>query len=566
MVIEFFLIPLLFISFAGWGGWMKLLIRNKTESFSLTIILGLALFSIWTCLLSFLTPLSLSVELVLLFISLVPFLSKKLRIYTGKFPIEILRSVWFWIFYLVIILAGVYYPFRPDHLAYYNPSLNWLNQYGLITGVANIDWNLGQMSVFHIMQAGLDQTIDLYQRLAVFITILFLVYIFEHKTYLLLLAIPFYFLFIQAPSPDVAIVFLSLMVVNEICFNYRSDNYKILLLISCFIFTIKPVAFWLPLWIFIAGFFLNKHALKDYRTYLLPTLLVVIFLAKNVIVSSTLFYPVSLTKLNTYWLPDLRILEISDQLASSLTFYNNFTSEEIEAMTFIRKIYLWLSIKELQTIINYFIVIVVLVFGIFSFFKKNIVYQLLWIVIVVKTILVFNFSGQFRFILDSVFPLIFILFYSVQKIGNTKIFIANLFFSIVLIAAISSPPLLKRAIPSFKLTQWMKGFDKKTLLIPGKYKIKKYVAENIGNLDFYISYYYHNYGTPLPAFTHKYLKLYYDLGVFPQMKDPANIRKGYYAKELTPAEKEKLGKILTLYFPNRVEPVQSNRYSGKKDE
>ena len=550
MIVEFFLIPLLFVTFAGWGAWFKLMTGNKTELFSLTIIMGLVLFSIWTSLLSFFTPLSLTVELVLLVISLIPFFSKKLRIYMGKFPKEIFRSVWFYVFLTVIIFAGSFYPFRPDYFDYYNPSLNWLNQYGLITGIANIDWNLGQMSVFHIMQAGLDQTIDPYQRLAVFITILFLVYIFERKTYLLLFAIPFYFLFIQAPSPDVIIVFLSLVVVNEICFHHRLDNYKVLFFIACFLFIIKPVAFWLPLWVFIAGFFLNRQALKDYRIYLIPTLLLVIFMVKNVIASSTLLYPVSLTKLNTYWLPDLRILEISDQLASSLTFYNNFTNEEIEAMTFWNKIYFWLSIKELQTIINYFILIALLAFGIFSFFKKNILYQLLWITVVIKTILVFNFSGQFRFILDSVLPLIFILFYSVKRIGKTSIFVACLASSLLILTAISYPPFLKQTIPSFKLTQWMNGFNKKTLLFPGNYKIKKYAEQNIGNLDFNISYYYHNYGTPLPAFQYKELKLYFDLGAFPQMKDPTNIRKGFYSKKLTPEEKEKLGEILEAYFPH----------------
>ena len=548
MIVEFFLIPLLFITFSGWGIWMKALIRNKSESFSLTIILGLVLFGILTCLLSFFIPLSLYVESVLLIISFIPFFSKKLRTYMRGFPREILRSVWFWIFCTVIILVGTYYPFRPDHFYYYEPTLSWLNQYGLIIGVADIEWVLGQMSVFHIMQAGLDQTIDPFQRFAVFIAVLFLIYIFERKAYLLLLAIPFYFLFIQAPSPDVAVVFLSLVIVNELCFNYRIDNYKILFIISVFTFTIKPVAFWLPLWIFVAGFFLNKKDLKDYHIYLIPTLLVIIFLIKNVITSSTLFYPVSLTKLNTYWLPDLRILELSDQKASMYTFGNHFTGDEIGKMTFSHKVYLWLTLEKLQTIMNYAIIIVISTFAIFSFIKKNILYQLLWIIVVIKSILVFSFSGQFRFILDSIFPLLFILFYPVQKMEKTKIFIVGLAFSFLLLTAISSPPLLKKAIPSFKLILWMKGFDKKTLLIPGKYNIKRYTEENIGNLNFNISYYNHNYGTPLPAIKYQELKLYRSLGIFPQMKDSTNIRKGFYMKNLKPEEKEKLGKIIETYF------------------
>jgi len=543
MILEMLLIPCLFVSFTGWGTWMKIFLRDKNDSFSLTVLLGLSFFSIWVCLLSFFIPLTFYVELVLLFLSLIPFFSKKLRVYTPRFPKTLLKSVWFWLFCLIIILAGSYYPFRPDHFGYYEPTLNWLNRYGLIIGVANIDWILGQMSILHIIQAGVDQTIDPFQRICVFITILFLVYIFEKKTYLLLFAIPFSFLLIQAPSPDVAIIFFSLIIVNELCFNYRAENYKVLFLISVFTFTIKPVAFWLPLWTFVAGFFLNKNELKNYRIYLIPMLLIIIFLVKNVIVSSTLFYPISLTKINTYWLPDLQILKLSNQTAAMYTFDNYFTIDEINSMTFFQKIFYWLSIRKLQTIINCMIVMVIVAFGIISFLKKNSLYRSLWIIIVVKSFVIFNFSGQFRFIIEGIFPLLFIMFYPVLT-GKTKIFTAGITFSLVALLSISHPPLLKRMIPDFKLTYWMSGFTKESFIVPECYVQKKYEKERIGNLNFNISTYFLNYDTAPPAFNCKGLKLYHELGIFPQMKDSTNIHKGYYMKMLAPEEKEKLGKII----------------------
>jgi len=549
MILEILLIPLLFVSFSGWGAWVKMLLGDKNDSFSLTVILGFSFFGFLTSSLSFFIPLSLYIELVLLILSLIPFFLKKMHVYLIRFPKALLKSVWFWVFCLIIIFIGSYYPFRPDHFSYYVPSVYWLNCYGLIPGVANIDWILGQMSVFHIIQAGLDQTIDPFQRLNVFITILFLVYLFERKAYLLLVVIPIYFLFIQTSSPDVAIVFLSLVIVNELCFNYRIDKYKILLFIAVFIFIIKPIAFWLPLWVFVASIFLNKKVLKDYQVYLIPALLVIIFLIKNVIASSTLFYPVSLTKVNTYWLPDFRIIELSDQLASLYTFNKYFTENEISRMTFFHKIYSWLTISELRSILKSILVITILVFGVFSFFKKNSLYQMLWITIVIKFLVIFNFSGQYRFILDGFFPLVYILFHSI-RIEKTKIYIAFLSFSFLLITLISYPQLVKQSFPNFKLANWMVGFRKKTLLTPGRYVNNLYSKENIGNLDFYISYYVLIFDTPPPAFTKKYLQLYDELGVFPQMKDPANIRKGYYMKTLEPEEKEKLRKIIEKYPPD----------------
>ena len=533
MLVEFLLIPCLFISFAGWGAWAKMIIKNKSDSFSLTVCLGFTLFGISTCLLSFFISLNLYIELALLFFSLIPFLSKNLRTYTISFPKELLKSVWFWIFCIIIILAGSYQPFRPDHFSYYQATINWLNKYGLIIGVGNIDWLLGQTSLFHIVQAGLDQTIDPFQRLNVFITILFLIYIFERKAWLLLFAIPFYFLFIQTPSPDVIIVFLSLLVVNELCFNFKAGNFIILLLISVFAFTIKPVAFWLPLWTYIAGLFLNKKELKDFRIYLIPALFIIIFLIKNVVVSSTLFYPVVSTKLDTYWLTDANILEMSSQRASLHTFNFYLTGDEISKMTFFQNIYYWLSINKLQTIVNCFMTIIIVAFGIFAFLKKNIIYKSLWIIILIKFFIILSFSGQYRFLLESIYPLLFIMFYPI-KIGKTKLFVFGLSYFLLLLTFISYPPILKKSIPEFKLTDWMKGYTSKALLIPERNDKIEYTTGSFGNLNFNISPHYYVYDIPPPAFTQKQLRLYYKLGIFPQMKDPKNIRKGYYMKKLKP--------------------------------
>ena len=95
----------------------------------------------------------------------------------------------------------------------------------------------------------------------------------------------------------------------------------------------------------------------------------------------------------------------------------------------------------------------------------------------------------------------------------------------------------------------MRGFSKKTLLIPGHYIDKGDIKEKIGNLDFYLPSYLYLFNTPPPAFNYNELIIYHDLGIFPQMKDPANIRKGFYMKTLESEEKEKLGKIIEKYSP-----------------
>jgi hypothetical protein len=545
MIAESLIILIVFISISGWGAWIKFFLSVKTASVSMTVLLGLAFFSFVVCLISFFVPLNLFVELPLCIISILPFFLKKLRPYSIHFPSEILKSIPFWLFFCIILLVGSYFPFRPDHFWYYMPSLNWLNQYGLIIGTANIDWVLGQMSFLHIIQAGLDNSLDLFQRINLFISILFLVYLFERKAFLLLIFIPFYFLFIQTTSPDVAVIFLSLIVTNELCFNYNKNTYRILLIIATFVFVLKPVAFWLPSWVFILGIYFDKKNFRNWKNYVFPFLLIFIFLLKSAWVSSLLCFPISLTKIDTYWLTDAHILDISNQNAALYTFDMHFNLKEINTFSFFKKIYYWLTIRDLQTIINLFMVGVTLLFGIFTLWKKNFVYKSLWFIILFKIGIIFCYSGQYRFMLDGIYPLVFILLCSIH-IKKPVILAGSLILFSLSLTFISCPGLIKKMVPVFQLNDRMEGFTKSALIKPENYVLKAYKKEILGNLAFNISTdLLFNFDTPPPAFVKRELKQYLRLGIFPQMKDASNIHKGFYMKKLSPEEKEKLAKIIT---------------------
>jgi hypothetical protein len=544
MIVELLIVLLLFISFTGWGIWIKFLLSVKNESVSLTILLGLAFFSIWVCIISFFAPLIFFVESLLFIVSIFPFFLKKFRPYFVQIPTNILKSIPFWIFSLIILLAGSYFPFRPDHFWYYIPTLNWLNQYGLIIGVANIDWVLGQMSFLHIIQAGLDNSLDPFQRINIFISILFLVYLFERKAFWLLLFIPFYFLFIQTTSPDIAVVFLSLIVANELCFNYNKNSFRILLIISIFVFTIKPIAFWLPAWVFIMAVYFDKKDCISWKNYVFPILLIFLFLIKSALASSVLCFPLSMTKIDTYWLTDMRILDISNQNAALYTFDMHFNKEEVNAFSFFKKLYYWLTIRDLQTIINLFIVAVTLLFGIFAFWKKRFAYKALWFIVLFKIAITFYYSGQYRFMLDGIYPLLFILLCSF-RIKKPVILAGSLIFFFAALTFISCPELIKTWVPGFKLSDRMEGFTKNSLLRPENQVLEAYKKEKLGNLEFYISTdFIYNFDTPPPAFVKRKLKQCLELGIFPQMKDAGNIHKGFYMKTLSEDEKEKLAKII----------------------
>lgn len=551
MILEVLSIIILFISIGGWGIWAQYLLASKKQSPSLTFLLGLTFLSIVLCIILFFYPLNRKIEILLFAISIIPYFIKNLKYYRIKFPLEIIKSGWFWLFSLLILLVGSYYPFRPDHFGYYIPSLNWLNQYGLILGVANIDWVLGQMSSLHIIQAGFDDTIDPFQRINLLITILFIFYIFERKVYFLLLFIPFYFLFIQTPSPDIPVIFFSLIIVNEECFNYKKENFKVIFILSVFIFTIKPFGFWLPLWIFLMGTHQNKKELLNYKNYIFPLILILTFVIKNIVTSSTIIFPVTQTQITTYWLTDPRILKISNQYANYYTFNGHFPIEKINSFSFFKKLYYWLSIRELQTIINIFICITLFIFGIFAFIKKKFIYISLWSIIFLKLYIILLFSGQYRFILDGIYPLIFILFHY-KKINQSKILAPALALNIIFFTLISYPVLIQKLIPEYKLANTMVGFTKGNLLKPKNYILNDYKKVKLGNLILYITNNnsMYNFDTPAPAFEKEKLILYKNLNIFPQMKDSTDIHKGFYMKKLTKQENNKLTKIIESFKNN----------------
>jgi hypothetical protein len=372
-----------------------------------------------------------------------------------------------------------------------------------------------------------------------------LVYIFDKKAYWLLLFIPFQFLFIQTASPDVAVVFLSLIVVNELCFNYDKNKFAILLIISFFVFTIRPVGFWLPAWVYITGIYHNKNEWKSYKNYVFPLLLLFIFIIKNIVISSTFCYPLTFLKLNTYWLTDQHILDLSNQSAALYTFDMHYTIEEIGKFSFLERVYRWLTLPDLQVIINLFIVIVTLLFGIYAFWKKCFTYKALWTIIFLKIVLIFCYSGQYRFMLDGIYPLLFILIVNI-RIKKQIILVGSMALFLAFLGLISFPEKVQKVLPGFMLSDYMTGFTKKALLRPENYILPEYKSGRIGNLDFNISeMYLFSFDTPIPAFAKHHLKILHRSGVFPQMKDSTDIRKGFYMKPFSEEENTHLKEILS---------------------
>ena len=542
MIVEIFSLLALCISVSGWGKWLEILFKIKTELLSVLMIFGLITVSVTAFFTALFFPLDAKVEAVFLVVSIIPFFLQKRFL---PFPKEVLKSKWFWFFCLILLLAGSYRPFLPDHFGYYIPTLNWLNEYGLIKGLANIDWTFGQMSFYHIIQAGFDNILDVFQRLNIFIGFVFLLYIFERKAFTLLLFLPFSFLFLQSPSPDLPVVLFSLIAVNEMTFVEDNRlNFNILLLISIFVFVIKPIAFWLPLWVLIMEVKKDRKSAFYWKNYLFPIFLIALFIAKNIYCASVLFYPITSTSISTSWLPYSGVLEQSSKIALLTTYHFYFTLQQITDFSLWQRIYHWFLSCGFPSVVHCLILLITLVFAVFSWKRKRFAFCALLFAVALKLIFVFWFSGQYRFMLDGTLALLFILL-SFLKINYKKLKITSLTLCLIFLLLLAFPSILQKTVSGFNPASMLKTADFKSVIFPQNYKLKKFQTEKVGNLEFNISTPYRfNFDTPPPAVTLYNLGLYHYLGVFPQRMDSTDIHQGFYMKKLSPTEKNQLDIII----------------------
>ncbi|MDR1737655.1 MAG: hypothetical protein LBR66_02390 [Candidatus Symbiothrix sp.] len=548
MIIEAFLIGVLFLFFWGWGCWTRRILSISTHSIALTVLLGMTFFGMVCNTLSFFTPLNLYIELAFMLFAAIGYLKNEhLQTLQKVFTDNLLTNFWFWGFTAIAVLTGSYFAFVPDQFGYYVPTLKWLQHFGLVAGTANIDWALGQMSLFHIIVSGLDQTLDVFLRLNIFIVAVYLVYVFERKTYLLLLFVPFYFLFIQSLSPDLPVALISLIIVNETCFRYGRHKFGALMLLSIFVFVIKPTAFWAPL--FVTSVYLFRHKLIFTSRHHLPSLIacavmLLLFVGKNILISGAPVYPSQFLHLPVWWQPAPEVLDYTNYVSLSKPFNLTYPVEQIAVMTVWERFVAWLTFDDVRAWINLGAILLCIAFGVFALVKKKTVYSVLWVVVTLKIIVTFLFSGQFRFLLDGLFPLIFVMLMPL-RIASTVIRTVSLVLFVVASLLLSHPRSMAHWFPP-TYTRWMiEGFTVHSLVRPETDVLETYRVAKVGNLTFNISTgYFFNLDTPPPAFNEAWLKLYYEWNIFPQLRNPSNIRRGIYMKHLSEDERQQLEEIL----------------------
>ncbi|WP_347219377.1 hypothetical protein [Chryseobacterium sp.] len=493
-------------------------------------IMGVSL--IWTVI-SFFVPLNIYVEIPTVLVGLLYFFKEKIYLEFYKFSTKdfsLIISVSF-----IILFTGAYYPYILDHFGYYIPSIKWLTEYGLIKGISNLDLTLGQMSLWHIFQAGFSNFSDPFLRINAILLIIYALYSVERKSWIHLCFIPVLLLFSQSPSPDLPVITLSLIILNEIILGNK--NISLLFAFSAFVFAIKPTMIWLPVLVVLSTFFIFK---TNGKRLFFGSIILGLFFIKNIWTFGYPVFPVSVGDFGFSWKPNPEVLKTSSQYAIMKTYDMQYSYEEIQKFSTLDHIKNWFFLKGIKSKINILFILALFIFSVFAWVKKKKLITMICISLLIKSIFVLAFSAQYRFFIDVFFVIFFVIFYECwNKRKSIAVFsVLSVFF----ISLLSFPDLLQQYLPSFQLGNFMTGFKKEQLFQPSTYHYQQYNSYKVGNLKFNISKNYpYNFETPLPAISASFIFDDVKAGIFPQPIDKNDISKGFIWKRITSGEQKEAG-------------------------
>ncbi|WP_336688589.1 MULTISPECIES: LIC_10190 family membrane protein [unclassified Chryseobacterium] len=541
MILLFFSTLLLLPVLMGIGKITENFSGKLWEGVSGKIFLGILGISLLWTIAAFFIPLNSYVEFSTIAIGLIYFFKDRLyKDFTAfsKKDFSLIAAI-----SLIIVYCGSFYPYILDHFGYYVPTIKWLKELGLVKGISNLDLTLGQMSVWHIFQAGFSNFSDPFLRINSVVLIIYTLYIIEKKSWIQLCFIPVLLLFCQSPSPDLPVIIFSVIILNEILRGNKQTT--LLFAFSVFVFIIKPTMIWLPVLSFLYSVFILKSSLKN---LIFGILIGFLFFVKNIYTFGYPVFPVSIIDLGVSWKPNPEVLKISSQFAIQKTYDMQYSYKEIQKFSAIDYIRNWIFLNGIKAKINLLFIISLIILTVFTFIKKNRIITFICISLIIKSILVLLFSAQYRFFMDVFFVIFFILFTDYFNQKKSLIVFSGL--SIIFVSFLTFPNILQTYFPSFNPGNFMGKFEKEQFYKPSVYESTKFDSFRVGNLNFNVSSNYpFNYDSKIPAISAGYVSQDEKLGIFPQLIDDKNLKKGFVWKKLNNEEGKQAKSVIYTINP-----------------
>lgn len=450
-------------------------------------------------------------------------------------------------------------PFILDNESYYIQTIKWLDNFGLVKGLANLHPFLAQTSGWHMLQSSLNlnnwflNLNDLngfYLCIANFYALSHLNEYKRSKDLSLLFIGSFFifnvflFQFVDAPSPDLAIYICTFFIFSEFLKEsiYPSEaNKKHLLLFSIAVFAsfIKVTAVLLllfPLILIIRDRTFSRN--DSIKLSSLGIMILLLFVVRNYIISGYPLYPLQIFgSEGTMWkLPG----ELYHFITHQTKLYGFFMSEEqFAASSSFQRFIHWLMLPGLHGFFNKMMVLFLALFPIVIWkteYKKT--YTILFVFCALQLGLSWLGSPQYRFFFGALMLLImatFVTFFKKQVYFNSLLIVSLFLVAIPLIY-----PLPLNALTKNNFQNALVPFSLEHLVIPAestRYTDTRYVKIIEGNLRFHtpvnVDFFWASGDGPLPcvqAVQIDYFKENYKL--LPQQIG-AEISEGFYSLQLT---------------------------------
>jgi hypothetical protein len=411
-----------------------------------------------------------------------------------------------WSFYLssLLILAQcATAPYIVDNETYYIQTIKWLNEYGIVKGLANLHLFLGQTSAWHITQSVYNFSFiyDKFNDLNGFLFLFFNFFVFSNwqkyltsnnKLALLFALFPatylFLFQFISAPSPDLPIYICSFLLFYYLCDYNQISNHELLTklcILGLFAAFIKVTAFLLLL--LPLGYYCWRYKTGHQTIFTLKTLAVsalIIALLKNSMLTGYPFFPLqslSFANLN-YKVPT----EIMDFFFSEKMMYNFYIPyNSFEKYTTLDKISQYFFHHGIDSIIANTTILLIFSSPLFirkSEYKKQL--SAIYSLFIVLLIVLLKSSPQYRFyVYFTIFFGLLMLSYWIKNQNAIRILNG---LSITLLLLVLCFPFSFKALTNNKLLADNATLRLSNILIPepnSKFPLE-YKGDSRGNLKF----------------------------------------------------------------------------------
>ncbi|AWG23365.1 hypothetical protein FFWV33_18430 [Flavobacterium faecale] len=468
-----------------------------------------------------------------------------------NWPVQVLFAG----FSIVLLAQSATAPFIVDNESYYIQTIKWLNEYGLVKGIANLHPFLAVSSGWHVTQAAFNFSFlyDRFNDLNGLCLWLLLGFAFDKynvdlnkETKVLnfigilpLLAL-FLFQFVSAPSPDLPIYCCTFLIVY-IFFEKENYGYPqvfiITFVLAVFACYLKPTAVALvlfPFYILCTQFKTVKSVLL--RMTVLGGLVLLLFISKNTIVSGYPFFPVvGFQFMSVDYAMPIPIAQFYFEQTKLVAF--NCTSDQFASFSPVDRFYRWITLSGLHGFFNALAVLLLFIVPvIFGFFRKRKAIGVVYCIMTVQLVLLFFTSPQYRFFIN--FILVFILLFVVYYLKNKRILMALQFCSLFLVLIMLSNKIPLQSLSANPNFQTNRVFSIENLIYPHSNSSLGLSFERIqkGNLLYFSphanSLFWEIGNASLPA-TNKYELAYFEqyFGYVPQMRTQ-DLADGFYAKKI----------------------------------